>query len=271
MIKLLLTICFALTYTFATQSCYDYYKVEQKETHETLNTAVFILIDETTVFDENLKKQVWDNALKFVHAGNYIYVAKFSAFINNNYNTKVFDFSLDFPLAEKDRYNARKDTLAKLDKCLNDQYMFVGQGTQKAIFESFQNTANTISKSDILFALKDFGENIIEPTKAQRKIVILASDMLENSSISSFYSNGAVRLITPKEEIDKVTKNSLFSHFGGSEVYIVGAGLVSSPKGDTYRDPKKLVALKDFWDAYFQKSHAKLVEMGQPSLKKLIQ
>lgn len=271
MIKLLLTICFALTYTFATQSCYDYYKVEQKETHETLNTAVFILIDETTVFDENLKKQVWDNALKFVHAGNYIYVAKFSAFINNNYNTKVFDFSLDFPLSEKDRYNARKDTLVKLDKCLNDQYMFVGQSMQKAIFESFQNTANAISRSDILFALKDFGENIIKPTKAQRKIIILASDMLENSSISSFYSNGAVRLISPKEEIDKVTKNNLFSHFEGAEVYVVGSGLISSPKGDTYRDPKKLLALKDFWDAYFQKSNAKLIEMGQPSLMRMVQ
>ena len=57
MIKYLLILFFSLTSLFSTQSCYDYYKVEQKETHETLNTAVFILIDETTVFDENLKNR----------------------------------------------------------------------------------------------------------------------------------------------------------------------------------------------------------------------
>lgn len=269
--KYLFALCLAITSVFATQSCYDYYKVERKEIQAGFNTAVFILIDETTLFDENLKKQVWDNTLKFIQAGNYVYIAKFSAFINDNYNTKVFDFSLDFPLAQEDRYNSRKDTLAKLDKCLNDQFVYVAQNTQKSIFESFQSIANAIPKSDILFSLKDFSENIIEPTQAERKIVILASDMLENSSVSSFYSKGSMRLITPQDELKNIEENSLWGNFGGAEVYVVGAGLVTSDKGTNYRDPKKLARLKGFWSSYFEKSDAKLVEMGQPSLKKIIQ
>lgn len=270
MIKLFASIVFFAISLFASQSCYDMYKLEQKP-EQSIETALFILIDETTLFDETLKQQVWDNALRHLKQGNYVYVAKFSAFINQSYNKKVFEFTLDRPLSEKEKYNERKDTLTKLDKCLKDEYVFVGTNTQKAINESFGTPANTIAKSDIFYALNDFGLNAIKEVKAKRKIVILASDMLENSSISSFYANNAVRQIVPNDELKKVQNNNLLSDFGGAEIYIIGAGTIAPVKGDTYRDPKKLNALKSFWEEYFKQSNAKLVEMGQPALKRVIE
>lgn len=268
--KYLFTIFLSISSLLASPSCYDYYKVERQEIPSSFNTAVFILIDETTLFNESLKKEVWDNVLKFIQAGNYVYIAKFSAFINNNYNTKVFDFSLDTPLTQQERYDTRKDTLAKLDKCLNDQFIYVAQNAQKSIFDSFQSVANAVPKSDILFSLKDFSENVIKVTNAQRKIVILASDMLENSSVTSFYSKSSMRFIKIKEELENVEENYLWGNFDEAEIYIIGAGLVSSQKTN-YRDPKKLGSLKAFWSSYFEKSNAKLMEMGQPSLKKFVQ
>lgn len=271
MIKKIALFVFLTASLFASQSCYDMYTLAQKP-EQSVETALFVLIDETTLFDETLKQQVWDNALHHLKQGSYVYVAKFSAFINQSYNKKVFEFTLDRPLSEKEKYNERKDTLAKLDKCLKDEYTYVGVTTQKAIYESFRTPENSIAKSDIFYALNDFGFNAIKEVKAKRKIVILASDMLENSSISSFYSNNAVRQITPNNELKKVQNNTLLSDFGGAEVYVIGAGMIASVnKGDTYRDPKKLNALKTFWEEYFKQSNAKLVEMGQPALKKMIE
>lgn len=250
----------------ANSSCYDIYKTEAKGDTK-INKAIFVLIDETTFFNENLQEQILKNSIKHIEAGNYIYVAKFSAFIGNHYNEKVFDFKLDKPLDEKQRYNERKDSLKKIDKCMKDQVGFAKFQTLENIKKSFLKPDENIAKSDIFYALEDFGENVISKIEADEKIVILASDLLENSTISSFYSKGIARLIDPKKEIQIVEKNNLISDFGKASLYVVGTGIVTGKNSTTYRDPKILISLKSFWEEYFTKSNANLVELGQPALK----
>ena len=119
-----------------------------------------------------------------------------------------------------------------------------------------------------MYALQDFGQNVISQVEAKEKIVILASDMLENSTITSFYAKGATRLIQSEAELNKVEKSNLLSNFDNSKIYVIGTGLISSKDNNkTYRDPKILASLKDFWTKYFVKSSGNLVEMGQPALK----
>ncbi len=120
----------------------------------------------------------------------------------------------------------------------------------------------------MLAGLKDISSKVRQST-AKRKIVLLASDMLENSSVSSFYANQAVRQITPEKELGLVKKNDLFGDFGGAEIYIIGAGLLAAdgktPKG-VYRSPQVMGALKSFWSQWFEKSKAKLIGYGAPAL-----
>lgn len=136
---------------------------------------------------------------------------------------------------------------------------------KKSIEGSFGT--NDIAKSDILYALKDFAKSVIAPLNAKRKIVILASDMLENSAITSFYANNAVRQIDSNKELSIVAKNDLFGDFGGAEVFIIGAG-ISSKK--SYVNPKMLASLTNFWQEYFAKSNATLKNIGTPALKSAI-
>ena len=251
----------------ANSSCYEIYKTEAKADTK-IDKAIFVLIDETTFFNDSLQEQILKNSIKHIEAGNYIYIAKFSAFIGNHYNEKVFDFKLDKPLDEKQRYNERKDSLKKIDKCLKDQQGYVAGQIVQSIKKSFLNPNDDIAKSDVLYALQDFGQNVISQVEAKEKIVILASDMLENSTITSFYAKGATRLIQPETELNKIEKSNLFSNFDNSEIYVIGTGLISSKDNNkTYRDPKILASLKDFWTKYFVKSNGNLVEMGQPALK----
>lgn len=252
--------------SLSANSCYDIFKLDSKP-EQPIDTAVFILIDETTLFDDKLKQQIISNALSKISANNYIYIAKFSAFISGHYNEKVFDFLLDSPLSEKQRYNERKDTLNKIDKCIKDQSGYVHNSVKSSIMNSFLKAGGDIPKSDILYALKDFGVNVIAQVEAKEKIVILASDMLENSTITSFYAKGTSRLINEDAEIKKVEANQLLTNFGAAKVYVIGTGIVSSDKSSTYRDPKILSALKSFWGTYISKSNGELIEMGQPALK----
>lgn len=265
-LKYFILLILFFSYSNASNSCYDIYKIGAKA-DTSINKAIFVLIDETTFFDKNLQEQILINSIKHINEGNYIYVAKFSAFIGNHYNEKVFEFKLDRPLNEEQRYNERKDNLKKLDKCLRDQINFVQAQTVSSIENSFLKPDENIAKSDIFYALADFGKNVISNIQANEKIVILASDLLENSTISSFYLKGTTRLIDVKKELQKVEKNNLFSDFGGSSLYVIGTGIVTGKNSTTYRDPKILSSLKKFWQEYFLKSNANLVEIGQPALK----
>ncbi len=62
-------------------------------------------------------------------------------------------------------------------------------------------------------------------------------------------------------------RTHLISDFGGASLYVVGTGIVTGKNSTTYRDPKILISLKNFWEEYFSKSNANLVELGQPALK----
>ena len=248
-------------------SCYDIYKSSVKP-NVAIERAVFVLVDETTIFNEKLQEQIIKNTLSKIAPANYIYIGKFSAFIDNHYNEKMFEFKIDTPLSSDQRYYERKDTLAKIDKCLKDQQGYVSGQIVQSIKKSFLNPNDDIAKSDVLYALQDFGQNVISQVEAKEKIVILASDMLENSTITSFYAKGATRLIQPETELNKIEKSNLFSNFDNSKIYVIGTGLISSKDNNkTYRDPKILASLKDFWTKYFVKSNGNLVEMGQPALK----
>ena len=110
---------------------------------------------------------------------------------------------------------------------------------------------------------------IVKAAAAGERIVLVVSDMLENSSISSFYQRQAVRLISPQAELAKVEKESLFGDFGGVRVHVFGAGLVSEgagPKDGVYRDPRTMQALERFWAEYFARSGAVLEQFGKPEL-----
>jgi len=250
------------------RSCYDYYKLDIRPEMQ-IDEAVFVLLDQTTLFDRRLKDQIVSMARSRLRPGNHVYLAKFSAFVNGYYNDWLFDATLDRPLSESQRYEIRKSTLSRLDNCLKKQKKYIRKKIKKSLENAFLKEEEHIPKSDILFALKDFSENVIKKLSAKRKIVIIASDMLENSSVTSFYHNGHLRTIDPEHELKKVEKAGLFGDFDGAEVYVIGAGIINDHHRNRigYKDTRSLMRLKKFWQKYFEYSKARLIEMGAPALK----
>jgi hypothetical protein len=137
--------------------------------------------------------------------------------------------------------------------------------------EGFQGSSGEIAKSDVMASLKDIAGKVRQ-SQAKEKVVLLVSDMLENSSITSFYTSQVVRKIDPAKELGLAQDNQLMADFADARVYVIGAGLLNDSKNKTaYRDPKTMLALRSFWQSYFEKSHARLMEFGQPALLNPVQ
>jgi len=230
-----------------------------------LATELFVVVDQTTPFDANLKQLIADNVRPFLKAGNAITVVKFSAFTQGHYTDVLSSGKLDQGIDPSSRNDISKPVLAKFDQCMTNQPKLLGKLTGVALKKALSETTDEIQKSDVIKSLQDIS-GLVKKSTAQKKIVLLASDMLENSTITSFYKNKAVRLIDPTKELKQVKGNELLGDFDKASIYVIGAGLLSKDAQASYRSPQTMQALKSFWDQYFTMSNAKLEDFGQPSL-----
>jgi hypothetical protein len=233
-----------------------------------IKVELFVLVDQTTILDDQLKQQVADQVRPFLVAGNSFSFLTFSSYSQGKYTQIVVTGVIEQKMAMVLRNDVAKPLLAKHDKCMARQPQIASQAAGAALKFSFDGTSNDLAKSDIYASLKDISGKIRQ-SPANSKIVLLVSDMLENSSISSFYQNQSVRRINPEKELQLVSDNKMFGDFGGARIFVIGAGLLSedarSKKG-IYREPQTMSALQNFWRIYFEKSNAQLIEFGQPAL-----
>lgn len=249
----------------ASPTCYNGKIPAQKPAIE---TEIFVVIDQTTLFDGHIKQLIANNVRPFLKPGNAYSVMQFSAYIQSHYTDVLVSGKLDSTLVKAVRDDVSKPVLNKFDRCMAIQPRLAGQSVGKAMRAAFDGSGSDIAKSDILASLKDISGKVRQ-SSARYKVVLLASDMLENSSVTSFYSKQAVRQIDPEKELRLVEQNQLFGDFGGARVYVIGAGMLAEDAkhpGGVYRPHQTMQALFRFWSEYFKKSNAELVEFGQPAL-----
>lgn len=106
----------------------------------------------------------------------------------------------------------------------------------------------------------------IQHKEVTQHVLLMVSDMLENSDFTSFYAKNLVRDIEPELEMQKVEKNNLIANLEGWRVYVEAAGLVPHDVKDGYRSGKTIQRLEKFWSSYFKSSGATLAGFGAPML-----
>lgn len=249
-------------------SCYAANKMEMPSPapqHE-----IFIMLDETTPLDDNLKGMLAAITNSLIKPGAKFSILSFSAFAQGRYLNQSAGGVLELPLAQNIRSSIGAKVLKNFDACMAGQARYGLDLAFKAEKNIVQLTSADLQKSDVIASLTEVSRQIKGST-VPKKTLLIVSDMLENSTISSFYVHDGVRKIDPEKELKTVEANKLLGDFGGASVYVMGAGLMPiDPKNHktaaSYRDPKTMGALKSFWQSYFQKSNAKLVEFGEPAL-----
>lgn len=266
-------LCFVATSFAQTNAIPSCYNSKVFETASISNKELFLIIDQTTLLDIQLKQQLADQTRPFLTYGNAISVTVFSSFNQGKYTRVVTSGRIQHKLSEVARADTSKPLLQKFDECMNAQPIFANQLVGAALRSAFEGTSSDLAKSDIFASLKEIA-GIVRASSAKNKVVLISSDLLENSSISSFYQNQTVRMIDPERELSNVVKNDLLADFAGARLYVIGMGLIAEdPKNrkSQYRDPKTMSALTTFWTQYFSKSNAQLIELGKPALLNSIQ
>ncbi|MRW91677.1 hypothetical protein GJ699_16920 [Duganella sp. FT80W] len=230
---------------------------------------LMVAIDQTTLLDSSLQQSVANAIKPFLSAGNRFSIVVFSAYTQGHYTDVLVSGGLDAPLPSQARDDIAKPLLVRLDLCQQRQREQAAQAASQALRAAFQGSSGHIARSDIYASLRATS-SIIRRSAAPDKVVLIVSDMLENSSVANFYGDAgkSVRNIITAREMRIVENNHLLADFGGARVYVIGAGLLAddAAHNKSYRDPKTMQALQAFWSAYFSKSNARLMEFGQPAL-----
>jgi len=236
------------------------------------------MIDQTTMLNAELKQALSDSVRSFLRPGTSFTIIRFSAFSQGRYLDIVSTGVLEQPIPHEIRNSISVKSLKQFDSCVRGQVEFGAKLALSSIEKIVSDSTSGLEKSDVMASLAEVSR-IAKESRAPRRVVLVVSDMLENSSISSFYEKNGVRRIDPAKEMKAVEENNFIGDFGGASVYVMGAGLLpdstdGKSKGSSksgYRDPKTMTALKQFWSSYFEKSNAKLEEFGMPALLSPVQ
>jgi len=224
---------------------------------------LIVLIDQTLLAPNKLKLRVHEQVHRFLKPGDWITIANFSAYVKDSYTTIGFSGYIEPPIDKDIRYNTSKKSLRSFDNCISQQTNFYRGSIDKHLKSSFGQHNQEIPNTELVGNLKLLSEALIEQTQAKRKVILLFSDMLENSETSSFYSKSSVRLIDPSLELNKFNDTGLLTNYGNADIYVMGAGLT---KSTNYKSEVKLRRIRSFWEQYFKQSNGRLSGWGQPDL-----
>lgn len=232
---------------------------------------IYILMDQTVKLPPTLEQSAVNNALRMLKPGTKFVIAEFSAFSQGHYLKVVHTGIVEKPLSPSRIGSTSMVAARHLKACLGMQYGFARKMVATSMASIMESSTSSLDQSDIMMAMKTVAPAIASDPAAQ-KVLFAITDGLENSSVTTFYGNGTVRVINPAVEMDQAIRNHLIGNFGGASVYVLG-GAVMPPAANGslaarngYRDPQVLINLKDFWRQYFAKSDGKLIEFGEPAL-----
>lgn len=245
-------------------SCYNYADMSADQPAPTGRELV-VVIDQTTPLTADLRRTALNAALRFVQPGDEVLIYQFSAYLADSYTRLPFEGRMEVPVKKSQRDEIGMDSLRKLDRCLGQQQTFFTKLFTRKFDASAGTPSTHIAKSEIMFSLRQIAHDLAK-RPASHRVVLLVSDLLENSDFGSFYARNALRTINPAAELKKAETNHLFTDFGGARVYVHAAGLVPADSTSSYRSGVAVEALRQFWTGYFEHSNATLEAFGAPSL-----
>jgi hypothetical protein len=224
----------------------------------------YVLIDQTVDWNRDLESAIMDNLNRNLTPGTKFVIADFSAFAQGRYLDVLHTGIIESPLPASQIGNTPIQSAKLLNDCLADQRPFAVNMADQAAISALQGSTGSLNNSDIMSALRTVSA-AIAADPAPQKLLLLASDALENSAVASFYVHGAIRNIDPARELERAEAAGMLGNFAGARIYVIGAAL-PPPGTDAYESPITLQHLADFWSGYFQKSDATLIDFGEPAL-----
>lgn len=232
------------------------------------NRELFILIDRTTRSSADLRKELIDKTLRYLQRGDRVSIVTFSAYSNRHYTKLVFTGTLEERPMHTDMEALPIKKAKAFDRCMQIQWKKGKLLIAKRLLDVMTKEESEdydYKQTELIGTLNTLAKDLIQRSKAQDRTALIFSDMISNSSLTSFFDNKRrVRLISPGKELKKVKAAGMIPNLENTKVFIIGSGYIE--KGKLYQDAHRMKALRTFWEKFFQEAKASLKGYGEPML-----
>jgi hypothetical protein len=228
-----------------------------------IKRELFIVIDQTTKFDVSLQETANQKIQKFLRAGDRVVLVSFSANAKDRYSEVVLDGRLDEDIPDNQKFTTGKLVIAKIAKCLREQEAAVRQLMAGYLQRVFAAATTNLPNTELLGTLSALSKDMIGTHAETKKYVLVISDMMEHSALTSFYANNKARKIDPTAELAKVKSAGMVGTLSQVSFYVHGAGFSEDGR---YRSALEMNAIEEFWRQWIALSGGALRGYGTPSL-----
>lgn len=225
--------------------------------------ALYIIIDQTMPLSADMKMRIEELVGNWGRPGDAVKIARFSANFRGSYPSVEFSSAVEPEADQQYLYGLHWKDKKQLLACLDEQHQAFKQAFNSALKQVLSGVNSSIPKTEIFYSLKNLAKHMLDSNVANKN-VLLVSDGLANSAVTSFYGRGKIRLINERAEISKIRRQGLIAHWEGANIYMYGLGL--PPKKENYIDTKKISRLQRFWEHYFVEGSGNVVALGTPEL-----
>ncbi|KPJ95804.1 MAG: hypothetical protein AMJ53_02005 [Gammaproteobacteria bacterium SG8_11] len=245
-------------------SCYDLPAVVPPENKP--QKGLYVFIDQTMALTPLMKQAVIDLVSEWGANGERVKISRFSANISGQYSELVFDEVGNIPPTEPYLFHLRTKHKKQILACIEEKKHDFHKALVDSLTTTLKLTNDKLPKTNLIHSLADFAEQMVAVDDIEDKTVLLVTDGLENSDLFSFHKRGHVRLINPKDSLNKIRSKGLIPSWHKAKVYVMGLGYISDEK--FYARPKIITPLKQFWERYFAEGNALLKSnsIGTPML-----
>lgn len=226
---------------------------------------LFLVVDRTMVgaLDQTIKRDIYDHVQHYLRSGDKVQLIEFSSVQGGYYTQVTFSGMLDHNLNDEQRYTLAKSKLKYYQRCQTQQRQYLFRQFGHALIDVFKPLPKA-PNTEIVASLKDIGQKLIARSTAEHRTLLIVSDMLENSDVTSFYRRGRPRSIDTHIEINKFKHHKMQSNLMGTDVYIIGLGLMEN--SSDYLSPTLRHQYAEFWRSYLELSGGYVRAIGQPNL-----
>ena len=248
----------------SSESCLAHNNIKVEEN---IANHIYVIVDQTVIYDDNIQSNVLSKIKPLIDFGTEITIIKFSTFSEGHYTSIVADYKIENRLIEDVRNDISRHKLKKFDKCMDHKLVEIKKVIPGILYDTLNESNESIAHSELFKTFQEISLlTKFKKDKGQRTLIIV-SDMLENSSASSFYKNNKIKVINTNDEIKKVIVSGYKADFLNAHVYVIGAGLLATKYRNKVSSNDKIMnSIRLFWNQYFKDSHAVVYGFGMPEL-----
>lgn len=257
-----LAIAGALAAAPTIESCYDLPATRQLRavSPQPANLEAAFLVDESVALPGAVREQMLAAVDRLAVPGGAVSVGSFSSYAGTRYPRIVLTVRFDTPLPKAMEGSVSRRARDLLARCIEWRRRDGVSRLRAALAGRLAAARPSIAQSDIMGSLQQFG-SVARDRRYRERVVVVGSDMIENSSSASFYRAGRLGQIDPGRELANASRRGLLADLGGARVYLVG---VAFQPGEGVVPVDHVQRLERFWVGYLKASGASSVQVGKP-------